>query len=34
MGAEVARLDGLGHWWMLHDPTKGAQILESFWDSV
>jgi pimeloyl-ACP methyl ester carboxylesterase len=34
MGAEVARLDGLGHWWMLHDPTKGAEILESFWDSV
>lgn len=26
-GAEVAVLEGLGHWWMLEDPGRGAQVL-------
>jgi pimeloyl-ACP methyl ester carboxylesterase len=30
-GAEVAVLDGLGHWWMLQDPARGAAALTSFW---
>jgi pimeloyl-ACP methyl ester carboxylesterase len=30
-GAEVAELDGLGHWWMLQDPARGAAVLERFW---
>ncbi len=30
-GAKVARLDGLGHWWMLQDPAAGAAMLDSFW---
>jgi pimeloyl-ACP methyl ester carboxylesterase len=30
-GAEVAVLDGLGHWWMLQDPAQGAAALTTFW---
>ncbi|MBW3574257.1 MAG: alpha/beta hydrolase [Actinobacteria bacterium] len=33
-GAEVAELDGLGHWWMLQDPRRGAGVLEGFWSSL
>jgi pimeloyl-ACP methyl ester carboxylesterase len=29
-GADVAVLDGLGHWWMLQDPARGAAALRSF----
>ena len=31
MGARFEELDGLGHWWMLHDPARGARLLEEFW---
>jgi pimeloyl-ACP methyl ester carboxylesterase len=30
-GAEVAVLDGLGHWWMVEDPDAGAAALLRFW---
>ena len=30
-GAAVAELDGLGHWWMLQDPARGAELLTTFW---
>ena len=30
-GAEVAVLDGLGHWWMAEDPARGARVLTAFW---
>ena len=33
-GAEVAVLEGLGHWWMCQDPARGAAVLEAFWSSV
>ena len=33
-GARVEELEGLGHWWMLQDPAKGADILTRFWASV
>lgn len=33
-GATVAELDGLGHWWMLQDPARGAAVLEEFWASI
>ena len=33
-GAEVAVLDGLGHWWMLEDPGRGAAVLSTFLDSL
>jgi pimeloyl-ACP methyl ester carboxylesterase len=33
-GAAVETLDGIGHWWMLQDPARGAQALESFWSSL
>jgi pimeloyl-ACP methyl ester carboxylesterase len=33
-GATVQRLEGLGHWWLLEDPARGAQALESFWSTV
>ena len=33
-GAEVATLDGLGHWWLLQDPAAGAAALERFWRFV
>ena len=29
-GAEVAELDGLGHWWMMQDPTRAATTLTDF----
>ena len=32
-GRQSAELDGLGHWWMLQDPEKGAAVLEEFWAS-
>jgi hypothetical protein len=32
-GAAVADLPGLGHWWMLQDPEKGAAVLAEFWSS-
>jgi pimeloyl-ACP methyl ester carboxylesterase len=31
-GADVAVLDGLGHWWMLQDPARGAVMLRGFLD--
>jgi pimeloyl-ACP methyl ester carboxylesterase len=30
-GAQVATLDGLGHWWMAQDPARSARTLTSFW---
>lgn len=30
-GAQVAVLDGLGHWWMCQDPARGAAVLTEFW---
>jgi len=32
--ARTVELDGLGHWWMLQDPGRGARVLEGFWDSL
>ena len=34
MGARVEEMDGLGHWWMLQDPARGAAVLESFWADI
>jgi len=33
-GADVAVLDGLGHWWMLEDPRRGAAALAEFLDRL
>lgn len=33
-GARVEVLDGLGHWWMLQDPERGALALTRFWGSL
>jgi pimeloyl-ACP methyl ester carboxylesterase len=33
-GAQVTVLEGLGHWWMVQDPAKGAKVLTEFWASV
>ena len=33
-GAQFAVLDGLGHWWMVQDPGRGAAALTEFWASV
>ncbi len=30
-GAQVAELRGLGHWWMVADPDRGAGALMEFW---
>ena len=30
-GTQVAVLAGLGHWWMLEDPTGTASVLRQFW---
>jgi pimeloyl-ACP methyl ester carboxylesterase len=34
MGADFQALEGLGHWWMLGDPDRGARALTEFWASV
>jgi pimeloyl-ACP methyl ester carboxylesterase len=34
MGAQFVELDGLGHWWMLHDPARGALVLDEFWATL
>jgi pimeloyl-ACP methyl ester carboxylesterase len=31
VGARVAELPELGHWWMVQDPLRGAQMLTDFW---
>jgi pimeloyl-ACP methyl ester carboxylesterase len=33
-GARTEVLDGLGHWWMLQDPARGAQALTDFWAAL
>jgi len=33
-GAEAVRLEGVGHWWPLQSPGRGAQVLSSFWASL
>ena len=33
-GARVEVLDGLGHWWMLQDPARGAAMLTRFWGAL
>jgi pimeloyl-ACP methyl ester carboxylesterase len=33
-GATVVELDGLGHWWMLQDPARGAAVLQEVWASL
>ena len=33
-GARTAMLDGLGHWWMVQDPTQAADTLTAFWAEV
>jgi pimeloyl-ACP methyl ester carboxylesterase len=30
LGAQEAVLDGLSHWWMLHDPAQGARVIRDF----
>lgn len=32
-GIPLVRLDGLGHWWMLEDPSRVADVLQEFWRS-
>ena len=33
-GARTEVLDGLGHWWMVQDPARGAAALTRFWDTL
>ncbi len=33
-GARTEVLDGLGHWWMVQDPARGAEALARFWETV
>jgi pimeloyl-ACP methyl ester carboxylesterase len=30
LGAQEAVLEGLGHWWMMQDPARGARVLADF----
>jgi pimeloyl-ACP methyl ester carboxylesterase len=30
-GAQVVALEGVGHWWMVEDPHRGAEVLSAFW---
>jgi pimeloyl-ACP methyl ester carboxylesterase len=33
-GARTELLDGLGHWWMVEDPARGAAALTRFWGTL
>ena len=33
-GARTEVLDGLGHWWMVQDRTRGAAALTRFWETL
>jgi pimeloyl-ACP methyl ester carboxylesterase len=33
-GAHTEVLDGLGHWWMMQDPARGAAALTRFWETL
>jgi pimeloyl-ACP methyl ester carboxylesterase len=33
-GASVTELEGVGHWWMLQDPERGAKALQDFWATL
>jgi pimeloyl-ACP methyl ester carboxylesterase len=33
-GARTEVLDGLGHWWMVQDPARGAAALTRFWETL
>lgn len=33
-GARVEVLEGLGHWWMVEDPQRGAAALTEFWATL
>jgi pimeloyl-ACP methyl ester carboxylesterase len=33
-GAQTAVLEGLDHWWMVHDPAQGAAVLTRFWETL
>ena len=33
-GARLEVLDGLGHWWMVEDPVRGARVLTEFWSAL
>ena len=33
-GARTEVLDGLGHWWMVEDPHRGADALNRFWATL
>ena len=33
-GARTEVLDGLGHWWMIQDPARGAAALTEFWETL
>lgn len=33
-GAHTEVLNGLGHWWMVQDPARGAAALTRFWETL
>jgi pimeloyl-ACP methyl ester carboxylesterase len=33
-GARTELLEGLGHWWMVQDPARGAAVLDRFWETL
>jgi pimeloyl-ACP methyl ester carboxylesterase len=33
-GAHTEVLNGLGHWWMVQDPARGAEALTEFWATI
>jgi pimeloyl-ACP methyl ester carboxylesterase len=33
-GAHTEVLNGLGHWWMVQDPARGAAVLARFWEAL
>jgi hypothetical protein len=33
-GSRTEVLDGLGHWWMVQDPDRGADALTGFWETL
>jgi pimeloyl-ACP methyl ester carboxylesterase len=34
LGMQTHTLEGVGHWWMLHEPAQAAERLRAFWDEA
>jgi pimeloyl-ACP methyl ester carboxylesterase len=34
LGMQTHTFEGVGHWWMLHEPARAAEVLRAFWGAA